>query len=119
MAEHLTADGIKPIDTVKPVQSDVDVTEQHFQNSLRAIDNLAVAFDSLGAQLANRKKKSNLRILKAILFESEETEKTFGAQEKKMLDICRAIMYHRQIIEIFLMKNESQELLKELNDGEG
>lgn len=102
---------------LEPVQSDVDVTEGHFKQSLLALDQLALHFEHLGTELANKKKKSNLRVLKAILFESEETEKTFGKKEEIMLDLCRKIMYHRQIVEIYLMKKENDNLVKELKDG--
>lgn len=99
-------------------QNNLEVTEDHFKKSLQALDILALGFKNLGNKLADRKKKAPLRILEAILFESEETEKTFGKQERDLLDICRKIMYHRQIVEIFLMKKESEETLKEFVNGE-
>ena len=115
----VTDKGVEPIEQVKPIESDVEVTEEHFKSSLIALDNLALVFEELGTKLANSKKKANLRILAAILFETQETEKTFGMREKKMLDICRAIMYHRQIVEIFMMKEElkSQKIIEEMENG--
>lgn len=101
------------MDTVEPVKNDLDVTEDHFKQSIKALDYLAISFKTLGTKLANRKKAANLRILEAILFETHESEKTFGKEEKNMLDICRSIMYHRQIVEIFLMKQESKKTLEE------
>jgi len=101
---------------VAPVESGLEISEEVFKKSLKQLDMLAVLFEQQGTKLANRKKKSNMRVLKAILFETEETEKTFGKDEKFMLDICRDIMYHRQIIEIFLMREESNKLRKDLSD---
>lgn len=106
----------KDLQNIAPIQSEADVTEEHFKKSLRELDALAVLYEQNGTKLANRKKKGNFRVLKAILFETEETEKTFGKDEKLMLDICRGIMYHRQIVEIFLMRNQSHELLKEIKN---
>ena len=107
---------LEPVKNPVPIQSEAQVTEEHFKNSLRELDALAVLFEQQGNKLANRKKRALLRVLKAILFETEDTEKTFGKDEKLMLDFCRGIMYHRQIVEIFLMKDEANKLRKELDN---
>jgi len=111
------AEQLEQIQNPAPIQSDAQVTEDHFKNSLRELDALAVLFEQQGMKLANRKKKALFRVLKAILFETEETEKTFGKDEKLMLDFCRGVMYHRQIVEMFLMKEEANKLRKELDNG--
>lgn len=96
------------------IEDQIDVNA--FRNSIRELDALAVLFQQTGEKLAARKKKALLRILGAILFETEETEKTFGKDEKQMLDFCRGIMHHRQIVEIYLMKEESNKLRKEFTN---
>lgn len=103
-------EGLKEPDDINTSE---EVTEDHFKKSLRSLDYLALEFEAVGNKLADRKKKGNFRVLRAILFETEETNKTFGKEEKLMLDLSRKIMYHRQIVEIFLMKQENENLLKE------
>jgi hypothetical protein len=102
---------------LEPISNAEQVTKEHFEHSLKMIDSLAVGFKTIGTELANAKKRAPLRVLEAILFETPEHDLTFGKKETFFLALCREIMYHRQIIEIYLMKAEASGLLKEIKDG--
>lgn len=72
-------------------------------------------FKRIGYQLAERKKKSPIRILEAFLFEPLHEVKVYGKEEQLLLDMARELMYHKNKI----MEYGLQKLQKEKEETNG
>lgn len=55
-------------------------------------------FKKLGYEIANRKKRSVVRVLEAVLFEPLEQVELLGKEEKQLFDLCQKVMYHKGIL---------------------
>lgn len=55
-------------------------------------------FKKIGYEVANRKKRSVVRVLEAVLFEPFEAVELLGQEEKQLFDLCQKIMYHKGVL---------------------
>jgi hypothetical protein len=61
-------------------------------------------FRKLGYALAERKKRSLVRVLEAVIFEPLEKVELFGEQEQQLFALCQQIMYNKGVVLQFAMK---------------
>ena len=92
-------------------KAEVDMYEQ----SARFIKTLHATFRKMGYSLADRKKRSAVRVLEAMLFEPLEKVELSGQAEKDLFAICHQIMYHKNKVAEYALKRRMD---KENQKGE-
>ena len=68
--------------------------------------------------LAERKKKAPVRILESLILAPLEDAEVFGKEEQEILDLCQALMYHKNKIVEYTMLRKNEQETKEGNKDE-
>jgi len=85
-----------------------------YEQSAAYIYHLSKAFRQIGYKLADRKKRSPIRVLEAVLFEPLEAVELVGQEEKDLFAICQEVLYHKnKLVEYMLTRKENKEKLNE------
>ena len=94
-----------------------EIAEDKYEQSARYFKALHTQFRKLGYQLAQRKKKSPIRVLEAVLFEPLESVELIGKEEQELLAICHQVMYHKnRIVEYAIKERENKPSTKGENN---
>lgn len=81
----------EPVVEKQEEKSQIDEYEQ----SAIFIKHYAKMFKKMGYDLANRKKRSPIRVLEALLFNPLEDVKLYGKAENDLLQLSSQILYHK------------------------
>lgn len=68
------------------------------ENAAIFINQAHKQFKKIGYEVANRKKRSVVRVLEAVLFEPFEEVELLGKEEQQLFDLCQKVMYHKGIL---------------------
>ena len=86
------------------------------ETSAKTVHLLFGAFRQLGYRLAERKKKAPIRVLEAFLFEGLEDIQLNGKEEQNLLDICKQLVYHKNILINYALENREQKKQESTNE---
>jgi len=91
-----------------------DTPLDEYEASAQHLNIIFNQFRKYGYDLAKRKKKAPIRILEAFLFEGLHDVELIGEDEKEMLDLCRQVVYHKnKLVEYVVKQKESKGDLNE------
>lgn len=96
----------------KPTPKDIDEYEQ----SAQYISVLFSQFKKFGYDLANRKKRSPIRVLEAFIFGGLHEVKLHGKDEKDLLALCQQVVYHKNNLVEYMLKRKKEQEQKELSN---
>ena len=79
------------------------------EESAQYLKVMSTQFKRAAYALGDRKKRSLARVLEAVLFEPLEEVKLYGAEEQKMLDLCKQILYHKNTVSAYALERHMKD----------
>lgn len=118
--KEIATNAIKELNSVNEaeVQTQQEEKLDEFENAALMFNVLSQQFRQNGYKLAQRKKRSAVRVLEALLFSPLEEVELIGKEETDLLQLCHQIMYYKmKINEYAIMRSEAREKENQSNES--